>query len=387
MQNRFLFFLLMILPQLIFAQPKDDYIKTESGLQLKIFNPGQGEFPAPGDMVTAHYTGKLLDGTIFDSSVQRGTPFSFEVGTGQVIKGWDEGFQLLKKGGKATFIIPANLAYGDRAMGSIPPNSVLIFDVELLDIKPGVKIEAFNIQGKEIKETSSGVKYIEVKKGKGPKVEADCNVEFHYTAYLEDGKIFDSTRKKGQTLKVLAGNRSLITGLDEGLLLMNEGDQIRFIIPPALGFGSAKNGAIPANATLTFDIEMIKVNPKIVVKPFPIEGKRVYNHESGLQYIIVEEGKGERVQGNQSVEMHYTGYLQDGTIFDSSIKRNQPFSFKLGLNQVIKGWEIGVPLMKVGDKMRLILPPELGYGDRAVGNIPPNSKLIFDVELLRVLEK
>jgi peptidylprolyl isomerase len=387
MHHRLLLFLIFILPQMAFSQPESDYIKTESGLQLKIFNPGQGNFPAPGDMVTAHYTGKLLDGTIFDSSVQRGTPFDFEVGTGQVIKGWDEGFQLLKKGAKATFIIPADLAYGDRSMGSIPPNSVLIFDVELIDIKPGIKIEAFNVSGKEIKETASGVKYISVKKGTGPVVEADCNVEFHYTAFLEDMKIFDSTHKKGQTLKVLAGNRSLIPGLDEGLLLMKEGDHTRFIIPPQLGFGSAKNGAIPANATLIFDIEMVKVNPKITIKPYAIEGKRVYNHSSGLQYIIIEEGSGERVEPNQSVEMHYTGYLADGTIFDSSIKRNQPFSFKLGLNQVIKGWEIAVPLMKVGDKMRLILPPDLGYGDRAVGNIPPNSQLTFDVELLRILEK
>lgn len=387
MQSRLFLFLMLLIPSLALAQPKDDYIKTESGLQLKITNPGQGEFPKPGDNVTAHYTGKLLDGTIFDSSIQRGTPFSFEVGTGQVIKGWDEGFQLLKKGAKATFIIPANLAYGERAMGSIPPNSVLIFDVELLDIKPGLKIESFDIKGKPTMETASGVKYIKVKTGNGPKVEADCNVEFHYTAYLENGKIFDSTHKKGQTLKVLAGNRNLIPGLDEGLLLMQEGDKTRFIIPPQLGFGNSSNGAIPANATLTFDIEMVKVNPKIIVKPYPIEGKRVYNHESGLQYIIVEEGQGERVKGNQSVEMHYTGYLEDGTIFDSSIKRNQPFSFKLGLNQVIKGWEIGVPLMKVGDKMRLIIPSDMGYGDRAVGNIPPNSKLIFDVELLRILEK
>lgn len=386
MRKSILFYLTILLPFLSLAQnPDGDYLKTESGLQLKIFNPGTGDFPAPGDMVTAHYTGKLLDGTIFDSSVQRKTPFSFEVGTGQVIKGWDEGFQLLKKGAVATMIIPAELAYGTRQMGTIPANSVLIFDVELLEIKPGLKIEPFSITGLEPKETFTGLKYYTIQAGTGKKVEADCQVEFHYTAYLEDMKVFDSTRKKGQTFKVLAGNRNLIAGLEEALLLMREGDKMRFVVPPQLGFGNAKSGSIPANSTLYFDIEMLKVGDKVVVTPFATEGKKVYNHPSGLKYIIIEEGKGERALENSSVEMHYTGYLNDGTIFDSSVKRNQPFSFKLGAGQVIKGWELGVPLMKVGDKMRLIIPADLGYGDRQIGNIPPNSELIFDVELLRIL--
>jgi peptidylprolyl isomerase len=85
--------------------------------------------------VKVHYTGKLLDGTKFDSSVDRGEPFGFTLGKGQVIKGWDEGIGLMNVGGKATLIIPSSIAYGDRDMGTIPPYSTLVFDVELLEVE------------------------------------------------------------------------------------------------------------------------------------------------------------------------------------------------------------------------------------------------------------
>ena len=87
------------------------------------------------------------------------------------------------------------------------------------------------------------------------------------------------------------------------------------------------------------------------------------------------------------MEVHYTGYLTDGKIFDSSVKRNQPIEFVLGTGQVIQGWDEGIALMNVGDKLRLIIPPALGYGEKGAGDvIPPNSTLVFDVELISVSE-
>ncbi len=108
---------------------------TPSGLRYVVLAEGSGPTPVVGSSVTAHYTGTLLNGTKFDSSVDRGSPFSFSVGRGQVIKGWDEAFLSMKKGEKRTLIIPASLAYGERATGPIPPNSTLLFDVELIDFK------------------------------------------------------------------------------------------------------------------------------------------------------------------------------------------------------------------------------------------------------------
>lgn len=107
--------------------------------------------------------------------------------------------------------------------------------------------------------------------------------------------------------------------------------------------------------------------------------------ESGLQYEDIVEGPGAMPQAGQRVTVHYTGTLEDGTKFDSSRDRNRPFSFTIGVGQVIKGWDEGVASMRVGGQRKLIIPPELGYGARGAGGvIPPNATLLFDVELLRI---
>ena len=109
---------------------------SASGLSYIDIMTGSGASPKPGDKVVVHYTGWLLDGKKFDSSVDRGTPFSFKIAAGQVIKGWDEGVLNMKTGGKRKLIIPADLGYGERGAGGvIPPNATLVFDVQLIEIK------------------------------------------------------------------------------------------------------------------------------------------------------------------------------------------------------------------------------------------------------------
>ncbi len=112
--------------------------------------------------------------------------------------------------------------------------------------------------------------------------------------------------------------------------------------------------------------------------------KKATTTDSGLQYTDIVEGTGALPQKGQVVTVHYTGTLQDGTKFDSSRDRGEPFKFKIGVGQVIKGWDEGVSTMKVGGRRQLVVPPQLGYGSRGIGPIPPNSTLIFDVELLKV---
>jgi len=111
-------------------------ITTASGLQITVIEVGTGDTAEAGKTAVVHYTGWLLDGTKFDSSVDRGTPFEFPLGAGRVIKGWDEGVATMNTGGKVELIIPPGLAYGaSGAGGVIPPNATLKFEVELLDMK------------------------------------------------------------------------------------------------------------------------------------------------------------------------------------------------------------------------------------------------------------
>lgn len=106
---------------------------------------------------------------------------------------------------------------------------------------------------------------------------------------------------------------------------------------------------------------------------------------SGLQYEDLVVGNGAQPQNGQKVIVHYTGWLTNGTKFDSSVDRGQPFDFVLGQGQVIKGWDEGVATMKIGGKRKLVIPASLGYGARGAGGvIPPNSTLVFEVQLLNV---
>ena len=110
---------------------------------------------------------------------------------------------------------------------------------------------------------------------------------------------------------------------------------------------------------------------------------KVITTKSGLKYVDEKEVTGAAAKANDRVDVHYTGRLKDGTKFDSSLDRGKPFSFTLGVGQVIKGWDEGVAGMKVGGKRKLIIPAHLGYGDRGAGGvIPPRATLVFEVELL-----
>ena len=120
-------------------------------------------------------------------------------------------------------------------------------------------------------------------------------------------------------------------------------------------------------------------------KPGGAMDEKIVTTASGLKYVDLVVGTGAEAQAGKTVTVHYTGWLTDGTKFDSSIDSGKPFSFALGAGRVIKGWDEGVAGMKVGGKRKLMIPPQLGYGARGAGNvIPPNAELIFEVELLDI---
>lgn len=149
--------------------------------------------------------------------------------------------------------------------------------------------------------------------------------------------------------------------------------------------GDKADSAIAAQMTQTTPTTTVVTQNNTQIASKNMYAEDAITTPSGLKYIDIEEGTGATPQKGQKVTVHYIGTLEDGSEFDSSVGRNRPFDFNIGVGQVIKGWDEGVASMKVGGKRRLIIPSELGYGSRGAGGvIPPNATLIFDVELLKV---
>ncbi|MBH8556166.1 FKBP-type peptidyl-prolyl cis-trans isomerase [Nostocaceae cyanobacterium CENA357] len=149
--------------------------------------------------------------------------------------------------------------------------------------------------------------------------------------------------------------------------------------------GSKQDSAIAANLSQTRPAPTSVIENNTLIASKPMSDANVVTTPSGLKYVELEEGTGATPQSGKTVVVHYTGTLEDGTKFDSSRDRGQPFSFKIGVGQVIKGWDEGLSTMKVGGRRQLIIPSELGYGSRGAGGvIPPNATLLFDVELLDI---
>ncbi len=215
-----------------------------SELKIEHLEKGTGPAPQSGDFVSVHYVGKLTDGTEFDNSHKRGEPIQFPIGTGRVIKGWDQGIMQLNVGGKAILTIPPELGYGPRGAGDvIPPNATLVFEVELVDAIPAPQIE-----------------YIEIEPGTGPQPKQGDTVHVHYVGTLEDGTEFDNSINRGQPIAFPLGMGRVIQGWDQGIAMMNVGGKATLIIPPELGYGArGAGGVIPPNATLTFDVELVKI--------------------------------------------------------------------------------------------------------------------------------
>lgn len=403
-----------------------------SGIEKDVLVVGTGEYPEKGEEVTVHYTGKLTDGTVFDSSVKRGDKFKFKIGAGQVIPCWDKGVMRMRIGEKAVLHCPAEQAYGSRGAGGvIPPNSDLKFEVELFqsgskkesskpkkekkkqDTKLSIKeknekkVKEEKKEKKEEKEEKSnkrtltddsdGIKKDILKEGTGEKPAKTEKVLVHYTGKLTDGTVFDSSVTRGDKFSFIIGIAQVIKCWDKGMMSMKVGEKAILHCPAdqAYGASGAAGGKIPPNADLIFEVELFqsgKKKPK--TKDIEVEAKEetkkteekksLVEVKDGITKELLTEGTGDNPEKGEEVTVHYTGTLTDGTVFDSSVKRGDKFKFKIGVGQVIQCWDKGVMSMKIGEKAILHCPAGQAYGATGAGGvIPPNADLLFEVELFQ----
>lgn len=360
-------------------------VTTDSGLQFLSKVEGDGVEPQVGDLVTLHFSGTLADGTLFGDTYSTNEPITIIYGQGQLLPGWEEGVGLMKAGGEAQMVLPPELAFGDEGFGSIPPNSQVIIDVELLSVEAPPEPTA--VDEGDLETTDSGLQYYDIEEGDGATPEEGGTVSTNYSIWVqeEDGTRFVvSSEDRGPIPFTVGSVDTVFAGWDEGVRTMKVGGKRLLVIPPELGLGEQGGGDIPPGSTLILEIELVEANEP--VRMTEVDPDDYTETDSGLMYFDIEEGDGATPEEGQTVVVHYTGWLEDGTKFDSSLDRGQPFTFPLGTGSVIVGWDEGLATMKVGGKRQLVVPAELGYGDAGSGLIPPGATIIFDVELLDILQ-
>lgn len=238
----------------------------------------------------------------------------------------------------------------------------------------------------DAQKTSSGLASKVLQAGTGDQKPAAADtVTVHYSGWTTDGKLFDSSVKRGQPASFPLNG--VIKGWTEGLQLMVVGEKRRFWIPAELAYGENPGGGRPGGL-LVFDVELlgIKQAPKPPAVPEDVAAapESAEKTASGIASRVLTKGTGtDHPKATDQVRVHYSGWTTDGKMFDSSVTRGEAIVFPL--NQVIPGWTEGVQLMVTGEKRRFWIPAKLAYGENPPPGAPAGT-LVFDVELLEIVK-
>lgn len=267
-----------------------------------------------------------------------------------------------------------------------------------------------------VKPLEDGMYFNKIKSGKGRKVRKDDFLTFDFELRKVDGTLIYSSVQANRPGQFQYGKRFDTQGFMEAMGMMRQGDEVELLVPSSLAYGeNGRGGILDPYTPLHYFVRLTAVKTPaeheaevaaqkkaeeaqkeaLRVKEESTIAKYIADNEitveptaDGLYFISTQEGTGEMPKAGDKVRVHYTGTLLDGTKFDSSHDRDQPFEFVLGKGQVIKGWDEGIAMLKVGGKATLIMPSKLAYGERQAGAvIKPYSPLKFDVELLEIVKE
>eukprot|EP00887_Chlorella_sp_A99_P000151 scaffold16.g151.t1 len=352
-------------------------VTTDRGVLKKVLKEGDGWVrPEKGDKVTVHYVGKLEDGTKFDSSRDRGEPFVFNLGKGQVIQGWDLGVATMKKGERALLTIKSEYGYGEAGSPpKIPGAATLLFEVELLSW----------LSIKDICGDGGVIKTI-LKEGSGyerPLENDEACVRI--TARVEGAgspAAFYASPVEGETFTVADG--IFCRAIREAVKTMRKGEEARLSVAPEYGFGQEGQGSVvPPGARL--EVELALLWYKRVEK--------LSDDGSVVKKILVDIEGFKRPNAGAKVAVAYMGRLADGTVFDERSEK-EPLEFTIdeggwvGEDEVPDGLEMAVLRMNEGEKALLTIGPKYGYGDagskQPLAEVPPGATLTYEISLLRM---
>lgn len=420
---------------------KNGFKQSETGLRYKFYLQNDTVKPEIGDFITAKMKYGLKDSIIFSSDIAGGT-IEFPIGESKYPGDIFEGIRMMSVGDSATFIVNADSFYlvtagAPQLPPFLKPGQKLYFHLKLIDFKTKKAYEQLKKEELEkLKEEEpdrlkeyleankiyaepeeSGLYFISKERGKGTKVEEGKMVKIHYIVRLLNGSKVYSTYDTDKPMEIELGKRFETDGFNEGLSKMRKGGKAEFIVPSDIGFGEKGRGqVIPPYSTLLYEVEVLDVRSKEEYRkemkeervredakrekekeelkkkePDLIEGYLEDNDievkptESGLYYIETEEGSGDYPKEGDEVEVNYKLYFLDGELLQDSRQSGKPYSFEIGSDGVIKGWNEAIPLMKEGGKAKILLPSKLAYGEMGRGRrIPPYTPLLFEVELLDI---
>ena len=251
-----------------------DLQEVVAGVKIRDLKVGEGSPPAQiGARLRLHYKGWLADGTVFDSTEGR-APFlcTLKPGLEGVITGWVYGLQGMRPGGIRKIVIAPDKGYGNQGTDRIPPNSFLIFEVQLLEILPSASLAQGpgrpmsdgsdgGTEDLQLTHVGDGVRIRDLRVGEGDPVEPGATVTVHYRGWLPDGTLFDDSRSRNRGQPMTLSLDDMIAGWRKGIPGMKPGGIRKLVIPPEMGYGAQGKGDVPPNATLIFEVELFKVGP------------------------------------------------------------------------------------------------------------------------------